>query len=584
MHPTLNCLSAFLRTFAGLAIASVSASAAAIPADLVVVNGQVLTVDAAFSRASAVALRHGVIAAVGTDAEIRRLVGPQTRVIDAKGRSVIPGLIESHVHATGAARSEVRQPFRQLHSIGEIKDWVRAKAAVTPAGGWIQLPRVDVTRIRERRIPSRADLDEAAPQHPTVFTWRYANKSVQVLNSRALAAAGITRATQAPAGGLIHLDQQGEPTGVIDNSRGLISKFTARPSVSEEAYLDSLAELLGRYNAIGITSIGERNSNVAGFRTYEKLKAEGRLPVRVVVTIGLRTDGSVAGTEKAIAAIPYRTGDGDDWVRIGPLKVGVDGGALYGTAYMREPYGPRAYSLYGISDPKYRGDLRISIEKLKNIIRTGHRMGWQMSSHVTGDAGVDAVLDGLEAADADIPVAPRRYNLIHAYFANEGTARRAARLGATVDTQPGWYHKDGDALLVSLGPKRMESFIGVQTWRKAGVKVAINADHMVGFDPDTSLNPYNPFLTMQMAITRRTEGGLVLGASERISREDALRLFTIEAAWLSFDEKRKGSLEPGKLADLAILTGDFLRQPEERLHELRAQTTIVGGRVVYERR
>jgi predicted amidohydrolase YtcJ len=564
--------------------ATTAVFAAVPPADLVVLNGKVLTLDAGSRRVSAVAIKDGVFVAVGSDSEVRKHVGPQTRTLDAQGRSVVPGLIESHVHATGASRGEANVPFRQLHSIAEIQEWVRQRAKVVPPASWIQLPRVDVTRIRERRIPNRADLDAAAPDNPAVFTWQYANKTVQALNSRAIAAAGITKDTKAPAGGKIHFAADGQPTGVMENANALIAKFLPGRDVPAEKYHDSLVTLLKRYNEIGITSITERNSSVEGFRTYEKLKAEGRLPLRVTVTIGLRTDGSVEGTEKAIKAIPFKTGDGDDWVRVGPLKVGVDGGALYGTAYMREPYGPSAYSLYGISDPTYRGDLRISSEKLRNIIATGHRMGWQMSSHVTGDGGVDAVLDALEASNEDGPVAPRRYNLIHAYFPNEETARRAARLGAIVDTQPAWFYKDGDALLEALGPKRMANFIGVQTWRKAGVKVALNADHMQGFDPDTSLNPYNPFLAMQTAITRKTEAGKVIGPHQKVSREEALRMFTIEAAWISFDEKRKGSIEHGKLGDLAVLTGDFLRVPEDKLHELRAQVTVVGGKVVHERR
>jgi predicted amidohydrolase YtcJ len=304
--------------------------------------------------------------------------------------------------------------------------------------------------------------------------------------------------------------------------------------------------------------------------------------VRVTATIGLSTDGTIDGTEQAIQALPFKHGDGDDWVRIGPLKIGVDGGVLYGTAFLRDPYGQQSFSLYGFSDPQYRGDLRISPEKLANIIRTGHRLGWQMSSHVTGDAGVDAVLDAVEAADQDSPIRDRRYTLIHAYFANEDTARRAARLGVCVDTQPAWYYKDGDALVDALGTWRLRQFIGLQTWRRAGVKVAINSDHMQGFGPETSLNPWDPFLTMSVAVTRKTESGQVIGPEERVSREDALRMLTIDAAWLSFDEDRKGSIEVGKLGDLAILSDDPLTCDEGRIHDIQAVTTIVGGRVVHE--
>ena len=567
----------------GLAFAALAARGADAAADIIVVNGNVLTVDANFSRASAVAIKDGVFAAIGSDAEIRKWVGPQTRTLNAGGRTVIPGLIESHVHATGAARGEALQPFRQLHSLGEIQDWVRQRVSEGRPGAWIQLPRVDVTRIREGRIPNRADLDTAAPSNPAVFTWQYANRTRQILNSAALVAANITKETKAVPGGKIYFGPDGEPTGMMDNCNALVQKFLPGRGMPEEKYHDSLVTLLHRYTEIGITSIGDRSTNVEGYRTYQKLMAQGRLPVRVTVTIGLSTDGTVAGTEKAIRALPFKTGDGDDWVRVGPLKLGVDGGTLYGTSFMREPYGSSAFALYGISDPQYRGDLRISAENLKNIIRTGHRLGWQMSSHVTGDAGVDAVLDAVEAANGDSPIAPRRYNLIHAYFPNEETAKRAARLGACVDTQPAWYYKDGDALAKALGHERLAKFIGVRSWRQAGVKVALNSDHMQGFDPDTSLNPYNPFLAIQTAVTRKTEGGQVFGPDQRISREEALRMVTIDAAWLSFDETRKGSIEKGKLADLAILSGDYLACPEGRINALRATMTIVGGKIVYEK-
>lgn len=306
--------------------------------------------------------------------------------------------------------------------------------------------------------------------------------------------------------------------------------------------------------------------------------------MRVTVTTRINPNGTVEDAERVIRALPYKFGDGDDWVKVGPLKIGVDGGTMYGTSYMREPYPATSFALYRQNDPKYRGSFRpgITPEGLKNSIRTGHRLGWQMATHVTGDAGVDAVLDAVEAANADSPIANRRFTLIHAYFPNPETAARAARLGVTVDTQPAWYYKDGDSLSRALGHKRLESFIGLSTWRRAGVKVALNADHMQGFDPISSLNPYHPFLAMQIAVARKTEGGQVIGPGERVSREEALRMTTIDAAWLSFDETKRGSIEVGKCGDLAILTDDYLTVPGDRIKDIRSLVTIVGGKVVYE--
>ena len=552
--------------------------------DLVVVNAKVLTADPANTQAEAVAISGNSFAAVGTSAEIRKMAGPRTRIIDAGGRTVVPGLIESHVHATGAARGELAQPFVQLHSIQEIKDWVRRRAQAAGPGGWVQLPRVDVTRIREGRLPVKADLDEAAPANPAVYTWQYANRSVQILNDAAIRTAKIGKATVAPKGCTLNFTASGEFTGRMENCQALLDIPERRATDAE--YLDSLAALMKRYNEVGITSIGERSSSADGFRDYQQLKTQGRLPLRVRVTIRVGTgDNSEASIERIIAGLGVKYAQGDDWVRVGPLKIGVDGGALYGTAMMREPYPASSHALYGITDPAFRGEFGrgqgLTAEGVTNYVRVGNRLGWQLSSHVTGDRGVDIVLDAIEAADREKSMLDRRYNLIHAYFASADTAKRAARLGAVVDTQPMWFYKDADALLKALGPKYMNTFIGVKTWKDNGVTVALNADHMQGFDPVGALNPYHPLLAMQAAITRKTQGGQVIGPAERISRMDALRMMTINAAYMGFEEKLKGSIEVGKLADLAILTADFLTVPEDQIMNIKAYMTIVDGKVVH---
>lgn len=554
-------------------------------ADVVVWNAKVLTVDREFSSAEAVVVRDGVFTLVGTSEDAKALIGAGTRAIDAQGRTVVPGLFQTHSHATGAARGEVRQEFVQLHAIGEIQDWVRARAAERPQSAWIELPRVDVTRIDEGRIPTPADLDAAAPNHPTVYTWRYGGlTNIQVLNAAAVKAAGLTKETRAPEGGQIHRRADGTPTGVIENASVLLADVLPEREVTRAEYLDSLTTLMRRYNEVGITSMSERSSGPDGYRDYQELRSQGRLPVRVTVTIRINTDGTVEGTERVIKDLGLKYGEGDEWVKVGPLKVGVDGGTMYGTSLVREPYPESSFELYRLDkDTKqYRGSFRtgMTAEKLKAIIQTGHRLGWQMSSHVTGDLGVDYVLDAVEAADESIR--DRRYTLIHAYYPNPETAERAARLGVAVDTQPAWLYKDGDALIKALGADRMKWFIGLKVWQDAGVKVSLNADHMQGFDPITSLNPYHPFLAMYVAVTRKTDSGQVINPAPGVSREDALRMTTIDSAWLSFDEDRLGSIEVGKVADLAILSDDYLTCEEERIKDIKSVLTIVGGEVVYE--
>jgi predicted amidohydrolase YtcJ len=572
----------------GLALSLVFASqvvrGAEPPADLVVLNGKIVTVNPRSSIVQAAAVRDGRFVAVGANSEVKKLVGERTRVIDARGRTVVPGLIETHVHAIGVARDEAVQPFVQLGSIAEMQEWVRQRALTVGDGEWIEIPRVDLTRLREGRLPTRAELDAAAPERPVVFNWQYGSRQIQVLNTAALRTAKITRDTIEPAGGKTKIlkDNQGEPTGVLENPGNLTSRFRPSKPVSDEAFLAALKQVHRSYNRIGITSVIERNSNVEGYRTYEKLKAAGELTVRATVTIGYGSANTFEEAEKVIHGLPFRFGDGDDWVRVGPLKVFVDGGILYGTAYMREPYGPQANQFYGFTDPHHRGTVNFTAERLENLMRAAHRAGWQMCSHVTGDAGVDLVLDALERVNRDLPVKDRRYTLVHAYFPNLAAIRKAARLGVCIDTQPAWYYKDGDALAKALGEERLKNFIGLADWRKGGLKVAINSDHMHGIDPNKSLNPFNPFLAMYVAVTRRTESGRVIGPKQRVSREQALRMTTIDAAYLSFDENKKGSIEVGKLGDLVVLSDDLLTCDAERVKDIQPVLTVVGGKVVHD--
>ena len=545
------------------------------PADLVVLNAKIVTLDRQSRVVDAAAVRDGAFVAVGSAAEVRPLIGSGTRVLDAGGRMVIPGLIDTHVHALGVAAAEARQPFKDLRSIEEIQAWVRQQAAQSPAGTWIWSPRVFPTRVREHRFPTRAELDAAAPRNPVVVDGAYA----VMVNTAALKAAGITAGTPDPAGGAIVKDAAGQPTGLLRNIGTLLARFREDAG---PVPLDMLEKVHRKYLESGITSVIERGANVRGYRAYRELHDASRLRVRATITVRVSSDGTVADTERFIRGLPFRFGEGDDRLKVGPLKIVADGGILAGTAYMRQPYGARASALYGVADPDYRGFLTRKPEALNAIIRTGHRLGWQMSAHVTGDAGVDAVLDAVEAANQESPIGDRRFTLIHAYFANPETAQRAARLGVIVDTQPAWYYKDADALAEALGASRLEQFIGLDTWLDAGLTVAINTDHMFGLDPDASMNPYNPFLTMYVAVTRRTEGGQVFGPGQAVSRERALRMMTSEAARFSFDEQRKGTIETGKLGDFVVLSDDLFAVPAEDIRHIRAETTVVGGEIAYQ--
>lgn len=547
-------------------------------ADLVIVGGKVVTVDATFGIAQAVAVRAGRIDAVGTTSEVRARVGSSTRVIDAGGRTVIPGLIDTHVHALGAAPTEARAPFRTLTSVPELQAWLRAEAARTPAPGWVWSPRLYPTRLRERRFPTRQELDAAVPDRPAVADGAYAF----VLNSAALAAAALSATTPDAPGMAIVRDASGAPTGLLRNAGSLLARYRQRASA--DVPLGQLESLHRAYLATGITSIIERGGSVDGYRTYQSLRRAGRLHVRATVTLHLGSGLGADDAARVVEGLPFRFGEGDDRLKVGPLKVAVDGGILLGTSYMREPYGSASATLYGDQGATYRGLPSMAAEAIRAVMAAGHARGWQMTAHVTGDAGVDVVLDAFEAAQRAHPRADARHTLIHAYFPTPQVAARVASLGVLVDTQPAWFYEDVDALVGALGPARVSRFIGLKTWRDAGVRVAINTDHMFGADRDTAMNPFNPFLTMATAVTRRTRSGQVVGQAEAVSRREALRMMTIEAAALSFDEAHRGSIEVGKLADLVILSDDLLTVPPERIAHLTADLTIVGGVVVHDRR
>jgi len=546
------------------------------PADLVLLDGRIFTVDRQFSTASALAVRGGRFVAVGSTDEIRRHIGAGTRVIQGRGRTIVPGIIDTHVHSLDVAAAEVVQPFRNLSSVPEVQDWIRKEAARRPRDTWIWTPRTYPTRLREHRFPTRSELDAATTTHPVVVDCAYAFS----LNSAALAAAGITRDTPAPPGGAIVKDASGEPTGVLRNAGSLLARFGYKTGAPP---LDALEQVHRQYLAAGITSIIERGATVEGYHTYKALHAARRLLVRSTVTIRVPNAGDSAAVERFIDGLPVAFNEGDEWLKAGPLKLVADGGILIGTSFMRTPYGGGARELYALDNPEDRGFLTITPEQITNAVAIIHRRGWQVVVHVTGDAGVDAVLDAIEAAQKQYPAPDRRHTLIHAYFVHPEVAARAARLGVLVDTQPAWYYKDADALATGLGRSRLARFIGLQTWRTAGVGVAINTDHMLGLDRNAALNPFNPFLTIYTATTRKTESGEVVSGDEAVSREEALRMMTSAAARFSFDEKDRGSIETGKFGDFVILDDHVMTVPAERLRTRRPAVTVIGGRIVFER-
>lgn len=551
---------------------------AAQTADTIYYNAKVITMWDQHPVVEAVAIRGDRFLAAGSNAGVLKTAGPSTRKIDLHGKTVLPGLIDSHVHPIGAAMSEKNGPVPVMNSIAEVQAHMRKLAATAAPDAVLFIPKVYSTRLKDRRYPTRYELDAAAPNHIALTDNGYAS----VLNSKALARLGITRNTPQPPNGKIIKDANGEPTGLILGAPQLLGQFRRAKPPTAEDMLWAIESMQKKYNEVGLTSVIDRGEGPEGFRAYETLRRQNKLTVRSYVTYLISAQGAPADVRREIERIPFATGFGDEWFRVGSLKTVADGGILIGTAYLREPYGEHT-EIYGYKDPDYRGVLAVPRENLTEMARTAVRLGWQMTAHTTGGGAIDALLDAYETVNREMPILGRRFTVTHGNFPSEESIARAARMGVAFDCQPQWYYFDAPALAPVFGPARMKQFQPLRTMLARGVVVAGGSDHMIRFDSRTSINAYNPYWAMWMTITRKTIDGSTLNPSEALTREQALRLWTLNSAYLSFEEKTKGSIEPGKLADMVVISEDYLTCPVDHIKDIEALMTIVGGKTVYSR-
>ena len=571
--------------FAGLlAVTAFALPLSAAEADLILHRGKIATVDERFSLGEALAVKDGKLLAVGTSAEVLKLKGPRTEVVDLQGRLVIPGLMDSHVHPAGATMTEFDHPIPDMESIEDVLAYLRGRAQVVPEGEWISLSQVFITRLREQRYPTRAELDSVAPKHPII----YSTGPDASLNSLAMKLSGIDRDFKVTDGGSGFAERDpktGEPTGILRNcSRYVKTKSSAKPATEAEQSA-RLKHLFADYNAVGITAICDRNASVGSIERYRKLRDTGELTVRVSCSQGVGSIGkleAITDSIRAVAKNPLHL-QRDDWLHIIGIKMFLDGGMLTGSAYMRQPWG--VSQIYAITDPEYRGVRFIPKDRLVPMVRAAVESGLQFTAHSVGDGAVHGLLEVYdELAKEGLPIRQTRASVTHCNFMSREAVETAARLGVVVDIQPAWLYLDTRTLVKQFGYDRLRYFQPLRSIFAAGGMVGGGSDHMQKIGPMRSNNPYSPFLGLQTAITRRAkwhEGQL--HPEEALTREQALRFYTINNAKLLFKEDRTGSLEPGKLADLAVLDTDILTCPEDKIVATQVLRTYVGGKLVYSR-
>ena len=545
--------------------------------DLILLNAKIITLDQDSSVFEAVAISKDKISALGTSKEIKRMSSDKTRIIDLKGRTVIPGLIDSHLHPESAALSELEEEIPDLHTIAQLLSWVTEQANVKEKGNWIIMPKLFATRLVEMKQPSLSELDKAAPDHPVFLNGSFGG----MINSAAMKLSGITKDTKHE--GVLKDKQTGLPTGVIRASAFNLLKIPAKKNFSDQEKEDALAAMLLRYNRYGLTSLFSGSGDFESMKLWEEMSSRNILTARIYQNILLPTGNNVSeeSVRETIKKYNRTTGDGNEWVKTGSLKVFLDGGILTGTAWLQEPWGKKAGEIFGIEDTSYRGIVNFSAEELLAIVKVANEFNWSFTVHATGGGSVDMILKAYGEANKTKSVKDRRFSIIHGNFFSEEAILKMKELGVYANSQAAWFYKDAEAMELILGEERMKTFHPNRSILDAGIIINGGSDHMVKWDANSSINPYNPFVAMWSMITRKTERGSVVMPDEAVTRYEALQIYTINNAFASFEESIKGTIEPGKLADMAVLTDDILSCPEDKIREIESVMTLVGGKIVY---
>jgi hypothetical protein len=521
--------------------------------DTVLVNGKILTVDAQFSTREALAVRDGHIVALDTSANIRKLAGRRTRVIDVQGRTVIPGLIDSHLHAIRAAQTfstEVNwigasSLKEAIGRISEAAHAMRPGAWLIVAGGW------NVQQFQENRRPTQAELVAAAPDNPVYVQLGYGWAMLTPLAYKAL---NITSDADVPAGGKMERDASGKPTGGISGGQGaIIALFDKLPKPTFDEQVEGTRKFFRELNRLALTGVYDPGGNNLAPDDYQavfKVWRQGDMTVRVAYTLCGQTPGAEFEELKGLVALMPQ-GFGDDMLRFGGLGERI-------TAAMNNNNRP--------TDAEK--------EKYYEIVRWAAGRGMTVTMHWNNDASAGQLLDIFERVNRETPIGALRWSIAHLNDASPATLMRMKALGVGWTVQDAMYF-GGEGYVQQAGAAAARRVPPVETGKKIGVAIGGGTDaHRVA--------SYNPFTSLQWFLDGRTVGGSAIrGPEETPDRADALRFYTIGSAWFSFDEKKRGSLEVGKLADLAVLSKDYMTVPVGEVHTIESLLTMVGGKVVY---
>ncbi|MBI5118108.1 amidohydrolase [Candidatus Poribacteria bacterium] len=531
--------------------------------DMILVNANVITMDPAARRESALAVKWDRIFKVGADHEIRGLAGAGTRIIDLRGKTILPGFIDTHNHLSFYGYLVSSVDCRQasgVSCIADIIDRLRSEADRTPAGQWVKGWGYAHYYLKENRPLTRTDLDEVSDKHPILLI--QVSGHAGVANTPALDLFGYTKDTPDPPGGAIRHDPRtGEPNGILEESalmnqvNGLFLRDFLTWSLEQRVGIIETA--VNHYNQAGITALHEAYVIPQSLQLYQEMERLGRLNLRIYT---MNIDFAAQTLLDAGIACGY----GTPMVKVGPIKMFMDGGMSNRTAAVSQPYENSAETGIYLSA---REDMFSKVEKF-------HNAGYQIAVHAQGDAAIGILLDAFENVLGRRSPNPLRHRIEHCGNITEEQIRRAAEMNILVSSQPMFLSHLGDGFLEAFGPERGHRLYPYRSLINHGIRLAGASDSPVA--------PASPLTGIRDAILRLTGSGKEIGPEERLSATEAVGLYTSEAAHFSFDENNVGTIEPGKYADLVVLDHDITGIPPEQITEAKIEMTIVGGKVVYE--
>lgn len=522
----------------------------------------IITMDPDRPRAEALAVRGERIVSAGSTDQARAVLGEHAPVLDLGGATVVPGLIDTHMHLLWTGLAHVLLDLAGARSIEDVLTATRAWADAHPEAPWVlSSDGWEIEDIAERRLPTRDELDRACPGRP-VLILRCGHEGAA--NSAALSLAGLDDRTPDPPGGRLGRDENGRLTGVLIEPPAIELVRRHVPPQDDRARRTAVAAAAEQALAAGLTSVIEPGLRTEELATFQGMHADGELPLRVTAMPLLTAGAPVEDEVARLSGLGVRSGFGDDRLRLGPVKIFLDGGGSLGTAYLREPWPGRCGD---------HGQLLLDPDSMRAVASGLAAHGWSLGVHAVGGGALDLLFDVLDHVDRVTPVTGLRCQAIHAYLTpSERNMADARRLGVTVATQPTMQEQFADRLIARLGRDTAAAATPLATWRRAGVRLAGGSDSPV--------TPFQPLRGVWQAVTRHHEpSGGPLGPAERIDVVSALRMYTTDAAYAAFNDHAVGVLRAGMRADWVALGADPTRCSPDEVRDLPVLATAVDGEI-----